>query len=57
MEDFPLAEPGAPIRMGALYPIGTVSRRIRDRAGVPPGLLICGNCVFDIADELDDQDG
>jgi len=58
-EDFPLGEQAQPVRMGLLYPIthfpDEIRRKVRNQ--IYPSRYLCGNCYFDILDELDDLEG
>ena len=54
-EDFPVAPEGAAVRMGFLYRLARMPRRLRDRfaswANDDEGGFLCGNCCFDLTDE------
>jgi len=49
-EDFPVADEGQALRMGLLFPIRRVPKKVRQR--INPGFpYLCGNCWFDILDD------
>jgi hypothetical protein len=54
-EDFPVAPDGAAVRMGFLFPLVRMPKRLRDRFASwrkhEDGSYLCGNCYFDLTDE------
>jgi hypothetical protein len=54
-EDFPLAEKHTAIRMGFLFPLSRMPRRLQERfrswADHEDGAYLCGNCYFDLTDD------
>jgi hypothetical protein len=57
-EDFDIADKGAVVTLGFLYPVSRFSVQIRKyvRDEVGDWKWLCGNCYFDILDILEDRE-
>lgn len=53
-EGFPVAPEGLPFRMGYLYPLRCVPQKVKNRLhGDRTSNYLCGNCWFDLLDEIE----
>lgn len=52
MEDFPIAPEVFSVQMGYLFPLSRFAAVVRSRVGEASTDYLCGNCYFDLTDDL-----
>ena len=55
-EEFPVAPKSQPLRMGWLFPLKRVSAKVKRRLYGKTSDYLCGNCWYDILDEIEDEE-